>query len=115
MDIWLRSLPAEEQRLDHLVPRALHDPDSKIRLSTSPDGGNLRYRRGASVRRLQSLPSAVTAWFNSVGMRVRLGPAAQQRVDVFGRTELVPCQSLIVKPPRAELVLRSGIESTSRG
>ena len=109
MDIWLRSLPAEEQRLDHLVPRAPHDPNSKIRLSISPDGVNLRYRRGPSVRRLQSFPSAVTAWFSSVGVRVRLAPAAQQRVDGFGRTELVPCHSLIVKPPPAELVVRSGI------
>ena len=90
-------------------------PTARFGSQRPPTAGNLRYRRGASVRRLQSLPSAVTAWFNSVGMRVRLGPAAQQRVDVFGRTELVPCQSLIVKPPRAELVVRSGIESTSRG
>ena len=80
-----------------------NSPDRQIRLSDGPDGANRQHRCDASVRRLQSLPTAVAAWSSSVGARARLGQAVQLWVDVYGRTELDLRAHPVARPPTSRI------------
>ena len=85
------------------VPSAAWPRQTDCGLSDGPDGANPQHRCDASVRRLQSLPSAVAAWSSSVGARARLGPAVQLWVDVYGRTELDLRAHPVARPPTSRI------------